>query len=80
MAYTPQEYDNSQIPTDVTFTDGKKDNLAFGTTIASTDDSSAISGLDTAQVQVIFDTSLNASAGGLAVSPIGDSTYTFTLV
>lgn len=80
MAYTPQEYDANQIPSDITFTNGKKDNLAFGTTIASTDNSSAITGLDTAQVQIIFDTSLNTGAGGLAISPIGASTYTVTVI
>ena len=80
MAYTPQKFDSNQILTDATFTGGEKGNMPFGVTIPSTDDSSAVTGLDSNSVQIIFDTSLNTGAGGLAISPIGQTTYTVTLI
>lgn len=81
MAYTPKKInDTTQIPEDITFSSGSGTNIPFGTTIPSTNNSSAISGLDASQVQIIFDTSLNLGAGGLAISPIGQTTYTVTII
>lgn len=73
--YTPQGInDTTQYPEDLTFVAGTKDNLAFGVTIPSVADASAVTGLDASQVQLVYDITGDA----LEVSPVGATTFTKT--
>lgn len=76
MSYTAQKInDTTQIPEDITFVAGKKDNMPFGVTIpsiATAAEVDAVTGLDVSQAQLVFCTGDSI----IYVSPVGASTYT----
>ena len=64
----------TQVPEDITFTDGQKSNMPFPVTIPEVADVTAVTGLDSGSCQLVFDVATSA----LAVSPTGQTTYTQT--
>jgi len=80
MAYTPKKInDTTQIPEEITdFNSEEKRNIPQGVYIPQGDSSTATAPKDVCVV--MFDPSLNAGAGGLAISPAGVTTFTVTII
>jgi len=80
MAYTPKKInDTTQIPEEITdFNSGEKRNIPQGVYIPQGDSSTATAPEDVCVV--MFDQALNANAGGLAISPVGETTFTVTII
>ena len=74
MGYTAQKInDTTQIPEDITFSRGAKDNIPFGVTLPSV--TGTETGLDIDSVQI----GCKNDGTALLVSPIGSSTFSKTV-
>lgn len=80
MAYTPLKInDTTQIPEPITdFNSEEKRNIPQGAYIPQGVSSTATAPKDVCVI--MFDPSLNTGAGGLAISPVGQTTFTVTIV